>query len=75
MLKAIAFDGSLGSDVADKMNDFFAKNPNLRKENIHHLQVKMGRSFNTKTEEVETHVISLLVYDETKKDRVTRGTQ
>jgi hypothetical protein len=75
MLRAKAFDGEFGSDVAKQMNEFFTENPNLRKENIHHFQVKMGRSYNTKTSEVDTHVTALLIYDETKKDKSTRGTQ
>lgn len=75
MLRAIAFDGEFGFDVAEQMNKFFAENPKLRKENIHHLQVKMGRSYNSKTKEADNHVTALFVYDEIKKDRSTRGTQ
>ena len=75
MLKAKAFDGEFGSDVADQMNEFFQENPNLKKENIHHFQLKKGTSYNGNTQELESHVTALILYDETRKDRVTRGTQ
>jgi hypothetical protein len=75
MLKVKAFDGEFGSDVADQMNAFFQENPRLKKENIHHLQVKMGTSYNVKKQESDTHVTALIVYDETRKDKATRGTQ
>ena len=75
MLRAKGFDGKFGSEVADGMNKFFEQNPDLAKENIHHLQVKLGRAYNAKTQEVDTFVTALMVYDETKLDKATRGTQ
>lgn len=75
MLKAKAFDGVLGSDVEEQMNKFFKQNPNLREENMQHLQLKMGRAYNTRTGKVDTHVTALIVYDETRMDKATRGTQ
>lgn len=75
MLKAKGFGGATGSEVADQMDQFFEAKPNPVKENIHHLQLKMGRLYNESTEKVDTHVAAVMVYDETAQDKAIRGTQ
>lgn len=77
VLRAKAFDGEFGSDAAEEMNKFFKENPNLTKDNIYGLQVKMARTYNPETHEAETHVTAFILYDDARRrsTAATRGTQ
>jgi hypothetical protein len=62
MLKIKVFDGYTASDIEEEMNNFFSQNPQLTKNNIEQLQLKMTQKYSEAIKGNETYIIALMMY-------------
>ena len=66
MLKIKVFDGYTASDIEEEMNNFFSQNPQLTKNNIEQLQLKMTQKYSEVIKGNETYIIALMMYSRPK---------
>ena len=62
MLKIKVFDGYTASDIEEEMNAFLSQNPQLTKNNIEQLQLKMTQKYSEAIKGNETYIIALMMY-------------
>jgi uncharacterized protein YneF (UPF0154 family) len=62
MLKIKVFDGYTASDIEEEMNRFFSENPQLTKNNIEQLQLKMTQKYSEAIKGNEIYIIALMMY-------------
>jgi uncharacterized protein YneF (UPF0154 family) len=62
MLKVKVFDGYTASDIEEEMNRFFSENPQLARNNIEQLQLKMTQKYSEAIKGNETYIIALMMY-------------
>jgi hypothetical protein len=72
MLKIKVFDGYTASDIEEEMNNFLSHNPQLTKNNIEQLQLKMTQKYSEGIKGNETYIIALMMYSLPKGEVVAK---